>query len=77
MHGCNRICIFCVPKHHIDETVQEPCHRLSMLYGTPGYTLVGDSPGIEPLHVFILLVAASHAPADGDEVNVKADDNGI
>lgn len=39
--------------------------------------LVGDSPGVEPFHVLILLVASGHAPADGDEINVEADDDGI
>lgn len=39
--------------------------------------LVGDSPVVEPLHVLVLLVVASHAPANGDEVNVEADNDGV
>jgi hypothetical protein len=39
--------------------------------------LVGDSPVVEPLHVLVLLVGASHTPADRDEVDVKADDDGV
>jgi hypothetical protein len=39
--------------------------------------LVGDSPVIEPLHVLVLLVVASHTPANRDEVNVKADNDGV
>jgi hypothetical protein len=39
--------------------------------------LVCDSPVVEPLHVLVLLVVASHAPANGDEVNVKADNDGV
>jgi hypothetical protein len=39
--------------------------------------LVGDSPVVEPLHVLVLLVGASHAPANRDEVDVEADDNGV
>ena len=39
--------------------------------------LVSDSPVVEPLHVLVLLVGASHTPADRNEVDVKADDDGV
>jgi hypothetical protein len=39
--------------------------------------LVCDSPVVEPLHVLVLLVGASHAPADRDEVDVEANDDSV
>lgn len=41
-----------------------------------GY-LVRDAPGVQPLHVFVVLVATRHTPADGDEVDVESDDNSV
>lgn len=39
--------------------------------------LVADSPLGRPLHVLVLLVRACHSPADGDEDDVEADNNGV
>lgn len=42
-----------------------------------GTSLVGNSPVVEPLHVLVLSVVAGHTPADGEEVDVEADDDGV
>lgn len=41
------------------------------------YCLIADAPVVKPLQVLVLLVASSHTPTDGDEQDVKSNNDSV